>query len=118
MPREGRPLAELDAGDITLVVGAEREGLPEEIVALSNKVATIALPVLMVKRAAPLIPPHLFRSRNFTVTNISTFLIYGALYVLGYFITLFVQGTVGFTAAAAGMLLLLSRKRTHASPSG
>jgi len=37
------------------------------------------------------------------VTNISTFLIYGALYVVGYFLTLFVQGTVGFSAAAAGL---------------
>ncbi len=65
--------------------------------------ATIALPFLMTRRADPLIPPELFRSRNFTITNISTFLIYGALYVLGYFTTLFVQGTVGFTAAAAGL---------------
>src|SRR2546423_4957916 len=45
-------------------------------------IATIALPILMIRRANPLIPPGLFRSRNFTVTNISTFLIYGALYVV------------------------------------
>jgi len=71
-------------------------------------VATIALPILMTRRAHPLIPPDLFQSRNFTVTNISTFLIYGALYVLGYFITLFVQGTIGFTAAAAGLAFIPS----------
>ena len=41
-------------------------------------VATIALPILMTRRPDPLIAPELFRSRNFTVTNISTFLIYGA----------------------------------------
>jgi EmrB/QacA subfamily drug resistance transporter len=69
-------------------------------------VATIALPILMTRRANPLIPPELFRSRNFTVTNISTFLIYGALYVLGYFATLFMQGTIGFTAAAAGLAFI------------
>ena len=41
----GTPLHELELdGDTTFVLGAEREGLPEEIVALSNKVATIALP--------------------------------------------------------------------------
>ena len=66
-------------------------------------VATIALPILMTRRASPLIPPELFRSRNFTVTNLSTFLIYGALYVVGYFLALFVQGTIGFSAAAAGL---------------
>jgi predicted MFS family arabinose efflux permease len=71
-------------------------------------VATIALPILMVRRPQPLIPPMLFRSRNFTVTNISTFLIYGALYVVGYFLTLFVQGTVGYTAAAAGLAFIPS----------
>ena len=65
--------------------------------------ATVAFPILMVKRTAPLIPPHLFRSRNFTVTNISTFLIYGALYVVGYFLTLFLQGTIAYSAAAAGL---------------
>src|SRR5881628_683931 len=65
--------------------------------------ATIALPFLMTGRRDPLIPPDLFRSRNFSVTNISTFLIYGALYVIGYFLTLFIQGTVGYTAAAAGI---------------
>jgi EmrB/QacA subfamily drug resistance transporter len=68
--------------------------------------ATIALPILMTRRRDPLISPELFRSRTFTVTNISTFLIYGALYVLGYYITLFVQGTVGFTAAAAGLAFI------------
>ncbi|HEX9494523.1 MAG TPA: hypothetical protein VGA38_02045, partial [Candidatus Limnocylindria bacterium] len=71
-------------------------------------IATVALPILMVRRRDPLIPPELFRSRNFTVTNISTFLIYGALYVTGYYVTLFVQGTVGFTAAAAGLAFIPS----------
>ena len=65
-------------------------------------VATVALPILMVRSAHPLIPVHLFRSRNFTVTNISTLLIYGALYVTFYFVGLFQQGTLGYTAAAAG----------------
>ena len=71
-------------------------------------IATVALPFLMITRRDPLIPPELFRSRNFTVTNISTFLIYGALYVIGYFLTLFVQGTVGYTAAAAGLAFVPS----------
>jgi EmrB/QacA subfamily drug resistance transporter len=65
-------------------------------------VATIALPFLMIRSRHPLIPPHLFRSRNFTVTNISTLLIYGALYVSFYYLALFQQGTLGYTAAAAG----------------
>src|SRR5213594_4373400 len=65
-------------------------------------VATVALPLWMARARHPLIPLELFRSRNFTVTNISTLLIYGALYVTFYYVGLFQQGTLGYTAAAAG----------------
>jgi EmrB/QacA subfamily drug resistance transporter len=65
-------------------------------------IATIALPILMMRSRHPLIPLDLFRSRNFAVTNLSTFLIYGALYVTFYYLALFQQGTLGYTAAAAG----------------
>src|SRR6202043_3005879 len=66
-------------------------------------ICTIALPFYMARARHPLIPLSLFRSRNFTVTNISTLLIYGALYVTFYYLTLFLQGTLGYTAAAAGL---------------
>jgi EmrB/QacA subfamily drug resistance transporter len=65
-------------------------------------VATIALPLLMMRSAHPLIPLGLFRSRNFAITNVSTLLIYGALYVTFYYLGLYQQGTLGYTAAAAG----------------
>ena len=64
--------------------------------------ATVALPVWMKTARHPLIPLELFRSRNFTVTNVSTLLIYGALYVVFYYLGLFQQGTLGYAAAAAG----------------
>jgi EmrB/QacA subfamily drug resistance transporter len=70
--------------------------------------ATVTLPSLMTMRRDPLIPPSLFRSRNFTVTNISTFLIYGALYPIGTFFTLFAQSTIGYSAAAAGLAFIPS----------
>jgi EmrB/QacA subfamily drug resistance transporter len=65
--------------------------------------STIALPFYMARVPHPLIPLSLFRSRNFTITNISTLLIYGSLYVTFYYLTLFVQGVVGYSAAAAGL---------------
>ena len=65
-------------------------------------IATVVLPIWMTRVKHPLIPPELFRSRNFTVVNISTLLIYGALYVTFYYLGLFQQGTLGYTAAAAG----------------
>jgi EmrB/QacA subfamily drug resistance transporter len=65
-------------------------------------VALVAVPLLMLWRRDPLVPPSLFRSRNFTVVNISTLLIYGALYVSTGFISLFLQGTLGYSPVAAG----------------
>jgi EmrB/QacA subfamily drug resistance transporter len=65
--------------------------------------ATIWFPFLMKRREHPLVPLQLFRSRNFTVTNISTLVIYGALYVTFYYLTIFMQGTIGYNAAAAGI---------------
>ena len=64
--------------------------------------ATIALPILMLRSAHPLIPMGLFRSRNFSVTNVSTLLTYGSLYATSYYLTLFQQETLGYSAAAAG----------------
>jgi EmrB/QacA subfamily drug resistance transporter len=65
--------------------------------------ATIVVPIMMVKSKQPLVPPSLFRSRNFTVTNISTFVIYGALYVFLTFQGLFLIGTLGYNEPAAGI---------------
>ena len=41
--RAGEPLHKLGAGDATLVVGAEREGVPDEVVAACHRVAHIPL---------------------------------------------------------------------------
>lgn len=65
--------------------------------------ATAAFPLLMARSRHPLVPLDLFRSRNFTVTNVATVAIYGGLYVTSYFLVLFLQGTLGYSAAAAGL---------------
>ena len=41
--RAGRPLAELERGDVTLVVGAEREGLPDEVRSECDETAHIPI---------------------------------------------------------------------------
>jgi RNA methyltransferase, TrmH family len=41
--RAGRPLAELARGDVTLVVGAEREGLPDEVLSECDETAHIPI---------------------------------------------------------------------------
>src|SRR5881296_1130700 len=73
------------------------------VVLAAGVVATIAFPFLMARNRDPLVPLELFRSRNFSVTNISTLLIYGALYVTFYYVALMTQGVLGYSAAAAGL---------------
>lgn len=63
----------------------------------------LVFPILMLRRANPLIPLRLFRSRNFTVINLVTLVMYGSLYVSFYYIPLFLQGTLGYTALGAGV---------------
>jgi TrmH family RNA methyltransferase len=41
--RAGAPLEDLEAGDVTLVVGAEREGLPADVIAACDEVAHILI---------------------------------------------------------------------------
>ena len=80
---------------------------PSAFVALGiGAIATAALPWWMRRAADPLVPPALFRSRNFTVTNLSTLVIYAAFGVTFYYLTLYLQGTLGYSAAAAGIALI------------
>lgn len=76
---------------------------PSAFVALAlGAIAALIFPFQMRRSLNPLVPLSLFASRNFAVLNLSTFLIYGALYVSSYYQSLFFQGTLGYTALAAG----------------
>jgi EmrB/QacA subfamily drug resistance transporter len=70
--------------------------------------ALVALPLYFARVRHPLVPLSLFRSRNFSVTNLSTLLIYGALYVTFFLLPIFLQGTLGYSAAAAGLAMVPS----------
>ena len=65
--------------------------------------ATVVMPFYFARKPNPLVPLAMFRSRNFTVTNLSTLLIYGSLYVLILLQPIFLQGTLGYSAAAVGL---------------
>ena len=81
-------------------------------------VAIIAFPFLMARRTYPLVPLGIFRSRTFSVVNIATFVIYGALYVNMALQQLFLQGVLGYsplgsalaTTLPAILLVLLSTR--------
>jgi EmrB/QacA subfamily drug resistance transporter len=66
-------------------------------------VASIAFPFLMAFRPNPLVPLSLFRSRDFSIINFSTLLVYGALYVTFGFQALFLQGVLGYSALGSAL---------------
>jgi EmrB/QacA subfamily drug resistance transporter len=77
---------------------------PVPFVALAvGALAAVAFPFIERRSPNPLVPLGLFRSRNFSVANVATVLIYGSLYVSFYYLGLFMQGTLGYSAAAAGL---------------
>ncbi|HKX18413.1 MAG TPA: MFS transporter [bacterium] len=79
---------------------------PAAYVALgAGAAAAVLLPFWMLRARNPLVPPALFRSRNFTVTNLSTLVIYAALSATFYYLTLFLQGTLGYSAAGTGIAM-------------
>ena len=118
----GAALAGLAVGGLTFgaIYGQQREwrGVAEYIALAIGGAALVALPLELTRSPTPLVPPSLLRNRDFNVVNLVTFLVYGALYVSGYYQVLFMQGVLGYTAAAAGlssipasiMLALFSRR--------
>jgi EmrB/QacA subfamily drug resistance transporter len=78
---------------------------PGPLIALAvGAVALVAFPILMLRRRDPLVPPALFRNRTFSAINLSTLLVYAALYVLLYVQSLFLQGVLGYTPVAAAII--------------
>jgi EmrB/QacA subfamily drug resistance transporter len=67
-------------------------------------VGLVAFPILMKVRAHPLVPLSLFRIRAFAAINLSTLLIYGALYANFTFQSLFLQGTLGYSPLGAALI--------------
>jgi EmrB/QacA subfamily drug resistance transporter len=103
----GAVLVALAVGGLSFgaIYGQQRQWHdPLAFVALAvGAITTVALPFYFRRGRNPLVPLGMFRSRNFSVTNVSTLLIYGALYVSFFFLPLFTQGTLLYTATAIGL---------------
>jgi len=62
----------------------------------------VAFVAYELRTSSPMLPLELFGRRNFSVANAQTLLMYGALAIQGFFLTLFLQQVAGFSAFAAG----------------
>jgi predicted MFS family arabinose efflux permease len=56
--------------------------------------------------AAPLVPLSVFRMRELRGANLAVFLMYSALFALWFFLTLYLQRVLGFSAIEAGLSFL------------
>jgi EmrB/QacA subfamily drug resistance transporter len=68
----------------------------------------VAFLVLMARLAHPLVPLRMFTIRAFATINLSTLLIYGALYSMFTFQALYLQGSLGYSPMAQALLGLPS----------
>jgi EmrB/QacA subfamily drug resistance transporter len=73
---------------------------------LLGLVALAAFVVNERQSAYPMLPPDIFRNRQFTVANIVTFVVYGALGGLFFFLVVDLQVVAGFSPVLAGSALL------------
>jgi EmrB/QacA subfamily drug resistance transporter len=108
----GASIAVIAVGCLTLglVRGEQSQWAdPLAMAALAvGAVAIVAFPLRMARASSPLVPLGLFRSRAFATINLSTFLIYGAIYSVIGFQSLFFQGTLGYSPVAAAFLTIPS----------
>jgi EmrB/QacA subfamily drug resistance transporter len=110
----GAVLAVVGIGGVVLgLIEQERVGWGSPVVVVALVVGAAALAAfvpweLRVTRrtGAPLVPLGLFRARNFVVGNLATLSIYGALGMVGFVVTLFLQEVWGFPAWLAGIATL------------
>ncbi len=82
-------------------------GSPKVAVPLILGVVLFAAFILWERRSPqPMMPLGLFRSRNFTVGNLTTFALYAGLNVATFFVIVFIQQVGGYTPVQAGLALL------------
>jgi len=96
-------------GPVFALIEQERLGAAHPLVlgALVVGLAALAAFVVWERRAPhPMLPLSLFASRNFTVGNIATAFVYGALSFGFFALGLFLQQSLGFSATLAGLATL------------
>jgi EmrB/QacA subfamily drug resistance transporter len=89
------------------IAGGER-GIDPVVVGTAAVGVLALVAFVLVERHSdhPLVPPGLFASRQFTVTNLVTFLVYGALGAVLFLLVLHLQVVAGFSPLRAGISLL------------
>jgi EmrB/QacA subfamily drug resistance transporter len=96
---------------LTLVAswgGSEFPWRSAQIISLAvvSVVSLVAFGFAESRAVEPIMPPRLFRNRNFTVAQILSFLVGGAMFGAVNFLPQYMQDVQGASATASGLLLL------------
>jgi EmrB/QacA subfamily drug resistance transporter len=97
------------AGPVFALIEQPRYGWGDGRVAIPLVVGIVLLAgfVIQERRSPePMMPLQLFRSRNFSVGNLTTLTLYAGLSIATFFLVLFIQQVAGYTALEAGLALL------------
>ena len=79
---------------------------PGVLVGLMGGAASLILfPVVEARKREPMVPPQIFESRNFSGANLTTLGVYFALSGTSFFVVLYLQNVMGYSALAAGLVL-------------
>lgn len=76
------------------------------VAGLTGLVAFVAFFLVEQRSPAPMLPLSLFTSRQFSAANLVSFLVYGALAGMFFFLPIQLQITAGFSAWTAGLAML------------
>jgi EmrB/QacA subfamily drug resistance transporter len=101
----GAVLASLALGGTTYAL-IEWGGPSAVVAAVVAVVAAVGFVLVEGREAEPMLQLGLFRDQTFSASNAMTFLVYGALGAMGFFVTLQLQTVVGYGALAAGIAFL------------
>ncbi len=96
----------LGAVAYALIEGAAGFGLPELAAAIVGGIALVVFGALERRRPYPMLPLGMFRSRQFSGANATTFAVYAALGGATFLLVLHLQVGLGYSALAAGASLL------------
>jgi len=101
----GAVLATVGLGGVVFAL-IERSGAAVAPAAVGGVAALAAFPLVERRRARPLVPPSLFRSRQFLGTNLTTLAVYAALGGALFLVALDLQTVLGYSALEAGAAML------------
>jgi EmrB/QacA subfamily drug resistance transporter len=107
----GAALGALALGGLTyaLIAAGETPTRPDVLASAAIGLLSGLAFVARERRAAdPMLPPRLFRDRQFTGANLATLAVYGALAGSGLFLVMQLQTVLGYDATAAGAAMLPS----------